>query len=39
MKSYLTSWCSENLSRHAINRSTVSTSTTELGTRTANGQC
>ena len=31
IKSYKTSWCIQNLSKHALNRQTVSTSTTELG--------
>jgi len=30
-KSYITSWCIQNLSKRALNRQTVSTSTTELG--------
>jgi len=32
-KSYLTSWCIQNLSKRALNRQTVSTSTTELSER------
>jgi len=31
VKSYITSWCIQNLSRRALNRQTVSTSTTKLG--------
>ena len=31
VKSYKTSWCIQNLSKRALNRQTVSTSTTELG--------
>ena len=31
IKSYLTSWCIQNLSKRALNRLTVSTSTTKLG--------
>jgi len=30
-KSYITSWCIQNLSKRVLNRQTVSTSTTELG--------
>jgi len=31
VKSYITSWCIQNLSKRALNRQTVSTSTTKLG--------